>query len=278
MRELVLGEVVLDLFVDAPEVDGLETLCVGTFPSNISSNWSFDLLKMNRGSLRKLHLGAESPLVRAYTQQSANLGPSLTLSHMGLSDPNNGTFSDLESLWLCNINLYHMIRTASQQSFDWSTLTSLTLDSCPRSGPGLLYLKDCKMNLKSFTVRSESFDRQTPGPDIDAFLSSFKGLESLQVLLEGFANQDLENILKTHGKTLKTLVWDERLKPRRSMVESTASGASTRYRGYTSHLQAIASHCPNLTSLGISLSWEILSPGPFHGDKVPISATVNFMR
>lgn len=275
LREMIFTEVQLERGLEDLALKGLETLYFGTYPSISSSNWClwfYDLLKMNRGSLRQFQLGAESCLAKAYTGGATDMGPSLSLSHMGLTDPDNSTFFDLESLWLCNINLFWLIRTVTQQIVDWSALTSLTLDSCPRSGPGLLLLKEFGMKLKSFSLRYEAFNEQTPVPDIEAFLLSFKGLRSLQVLLEGFAAIDLENILKSHGKTLKTLVWDERRGPRRSMAESTAT-----IRGATGHLEAIASSCPELTSLGISLDWVILC-NSHDGINVAIPIVMKYKR
>ena len=58
-------------------------------------------------------------------------------------------------------------------------------------------------------------------------------------------------VLEKHGKSLQTLVWDDRRRPRKDTNEDT----SLFLRG--NNLNLIAQKCPNLRALGLSMRWGI---------------------
>lgn len=117
-----------------------------------------------------------------------------------------------------------------------------------------------ELNLESLTIRQEQVNGSF-AMTLAAFLYSLpKPLRSLHVLLGGVNHpQDLEPILKKHGATLSSLIWDENQGLRTASINSgwTASLGLDQ-----SHLEIVAKHCPKLRSLGINLpfpSWESIT-------------------
>ncbi|KAL8832492.1 MAG: hypothetical protein Q9170_004863 [Blastenia crenularia] len=157
---------------------------------------------------------------------------------------------------------------------DLNSLTSLNLQSCSGLEGALTTLaavKDQKgrfsgLQLRSFSIRHESRNVQIKTQILD-FLVSFEGLTHLSVLLEiSEPNRppDLVSVLAKHGKSLTSLVWDERPGKRESFAistqEYTLPGLGT--------LSTIAALCPDLVQLGISIDWRELNSADFWGEYV----------
>lgn len=88
---------------------------------------------------------------------------------------------------------------------------------------------------------------------LKAFLVLQSPLTTLHILLEGDSETDiLGECLKSHGKFLESLIWDERSAPRRHMQLDTTSTD-------VGNLKHIAKHCIKLRALGIPLHWQELT-------------------
>lgn len=166
----------------------------------------------------------------------------------------------LNSLRLYGLDLEVLARSPIGACIDFTILTSLNLGSCFGLDESLLRLTasigarpgaSLVPRLKSFYLRHERSDTLF-GMRLGAFLCSFAGLWHLHVLLEGSApRQTLSPILAIHGKTLRTLVWDQRTGQRVAPCTSVS-----KYADHSEHLRIISQKCPKLIGLGISLDWN----------------------
>lgn len=127
------------------------------------------------------------------------------------------------------------------------------IESCLNLHRGFTLLARTGFHLHTLTVRHDSYELGDHGR-IEDCLVSFKGLNRLYMLVEGSRTvQNLDPILAAHGKTLCSLLWEERNRPRRSAYKSTAI-----FRSASGHLWSVARHCPRLVSLGLTLEWQEL--------------------
>ena len=141
-----------------------------------------------------------------------------------------------------------------------SRINALTLESCfidgstfPLLSPQTAIESIWTPRLQSFSLRYEKSDA-TFQHQLGAFFGSFSGLVHLSVLLEGSDGyMKPECFIENHGKTLKTLVWDQRSKPRASIGQSTSIHSNDSIYCCT---HAIARGCPGLRELGLSLPDE----------------------
>ena len=148
-------------------------------------------------------------------------------------------------------------------SIDFMSLSTLAIESCfylhcafqqfaARRATNLT--APHTIRLKSFYLRHEHRDHSV-GLDIETFLCSFSGLEKLHVLLEigSEAARPLAPLLRWHGETLKTLVWDQWYGPRiRAKITTTARPA------ILEHLRILSQRCPKPIALGITFDWNLL--------------------
>lgn len=140
---------------------------------------------------------------------------------------------------------------------DFTKLTSLLLESCAGLESGLARLKSIASlpELCSLTIRTElSCDQLLSS--LESFICSLSGLTDLCLLLEGGLEEvKLEELLEVHGKTLRTLVIETRIGPRRSTARTT----STQPKRHATHsyISEISSHCPNLVELGVTIDWKM---------------------
>ena len=170
----------------------------------------------------------------------------------------------LKSLHLCGLDLGSILQGEVALDIDFTKITQLRLESCPglsqafsifMAGAGSS--KSALRALEDLFIRLEDPDAHITN-SLESFLTSIRGLIHLRVLIDNaLTDQDLEPILDIHGKTLKTLVWDERSGPRTRLAASTSLFA-TRF----GNLEVVSQKCPSLTILGIALDWEAISrPG-----------------
>ena len=165
----------------------------------------------------------------------------------------------LETLRLVGLDVEVTLGGTFRPLTDLPTLTSLTIESCcrlsnafstwtPNSGDGNVSRLP---NLQSFSVRQEKISPDFLD-DLVAFICHLSPLTALRVLLEGNFDEYLfTEILKTHGATLRALVWDERLYRRKKLVDDGLWDMSD-----AGKLCEIAEFCPNLVELGISVRWD----------------------
>ena len=179
-----------------------------------------------------------------------------------------------ETLHLCGFDFATILRFAHPHTIDLSNLHSLTLESCsglcqafaslvPDQDLGAESLANMNFRPKHFFIRQEipCLSFQT---NLEHFLCNIPGLTQLCVLLDGFPPQKLGEILKIQGKSLQSLVWDER------QLARTETGMS--HHHFTTpmgRLVKIAKYCRRLTALGIALDWQAINGSEKHHAKVP---------
>ena len=144
--------------------------------------------------------------------------------------------------------------------FDLSNVHTLVFESCSGLNEAFNRFKKaiaadrtcqttCKSKLKSLTIRH---DQEQVGSltDLCEFVCALSGLTHLSVLLDGYDPQIIDPILRQHGKTLRSLVWDER-RTSRIRADETVHTFIT----HIGRLCKIARHCPNLSALGMAFNW-----------------------
>ena len=219
----------------------------------------------NHSSLRHLKLGCEGlisdPPDREYHFTDDMLGEFERA--IELFEPQRySTLLQLQTLHLIGFDFRKLTADAEAPFLGLSALSrinALILESCFVEGATFSLLSPQTAigstwtpKLQSFSLRYEKSDA-TFQQQVTAFLGSFTGLVHLSVLLEGsggYVNPDC--FIKNHGKTLETLVWDQRSKPRTSVRESTnILNDDVRLFRCT---ELIAQGCPSLRELGLSLA------------------------
>lgn len=162
----------------------------------------------------------------------------------------------VKSLHLVGFDFLDILRNGSPPLFGVENLSYLTLESCFFES-GVLQLLSItgrasdspwKPRLKGFTVRYEGDDLALePAPE--AFFEAFSGLTHLSVLLEGPGPSiSPKCVVKNHGSTLQTLVWDQRKTARTDLAAITNSSSESALFRATG---LIASGCPELRELGV---------------------------
>ena len=238
--------------------------------------WAAAMIAENAESLSHLHIGFTTHIAHDFAlkrrPQYRRLSTLFTADlKTSLSDFDRGDqliHLSLESLWLCGLDIGNIVRGEMAFDIDFNNMTRLRLESCPGLSQAFsLFIDPASSSklalgaLEDLFVRLEDPDANFSG-NLESFLTAIRGLYHLSVLIDkALAVQDLEPILKVHGKTLDTLVWDERSGPRTHLDTST-SLLSTRFR----NLRVISHYCPSLTTLAIPLSWEAISSSDkYHG-------------
>ena len=239
--------------------------------------WAASMLAMNAGSLHNLHLGFTNRIAHEYAlkrrppydEMSISLANDIEklLSKIG---PDPLIHLSLGSLTLCGFNFGSVVRGEIALDIDFNNLTMLRLESCAGLSQAFNLLvgqvdssKLALSALQDLFVRLETPD-QTFSASLEIFLTSIRSLRHLQVLIEkASAAQNLEPILKVHGESLFTLVWDERRGPRRKL-DASPSLLYTK----VGNLKVISQYCRVLTVLAIPLYWEAISSSDEYHIKV----------
>ncbi|KAL8762868.1 MAG: hypothetical protein Q9184_001213 [Pyrenodesmia sp. 2 TL-2023] len=154
----------------------------------------------------------------------------------------------------------------------WATLDCLCLTAeleelRSTGGLGDLPNEDfCNALMKTLDELIHYYERdgETCTPVLRLSVFQMKSIDAtlthLSVLLEGQNLKeplDISQVLNTHGKSLKSSVWDERPWGKDFFVPSASQEFTL---PACEHLQQIANKCPNLVELGISLDWRNLIP------------------
>lgn len=246
-------------------INGINFLSIESMDLDRSCcKWAASMLASNSESLNVLHLGFTNRIAHDYAlgrrppydEMSTSLanGVEKALAKLG-SDPLIRL--SLESLTLCGFDFDSVVRGEVGLDIDFSNLASLTLESCDGLSQALDLLGGQRDSpklalgaLKDFFLRLEE-----PVPGLETFLTSIRGLVSLQVLIDGAsAAQNIKPILKVHGESLRTLVWDER-RGRRTKLGLSTSLLPFKF----GNLKVISHFCRFLQVLAIPLDWEVIS-------------------
>ena len=229
--------------------------------------WEARMIIKNATTLNHLRLGSISRIAHdfalkrrpecddmsvVFLRSIANNLVNLNLSDVRLS---------LRSMHLCALNLQIVLQGEMALDIDFTKITQLRLESCPELSQAFSILVNPAVPssialgaLKDLFIRLEDPDAQFSN-SLKSFLISIPGLIHLRVLIDNaLADQDLEPILEIHGKTLRTLVWDERRGPR-TRLDTCTSWLSTDLKT----LKILSQKCRSLTTLGMALDWEAMS-------------------
>lgn len=244
----------------------LESLAVRNLDS-ILGPWTSTLLH-SRHTLSCLTIGFEKLALVGYSGTRVPTHPISSgaelLASLNARTSKSATSRDpilrLEHFKMINLKPINLLNDHSPRLICFSSLTSLTLESCHDLVSLFSYFVDLRTNvqepdnlknLRALTIRYEQSTN-----DFRSFLQSFlcylQPLRTLRILLEGTAVfQDLRPILDIHGRTLRCLLWDEREGRRMSIAKARDIHADG-----IGYLERISELCPFLVELGVSIRWS----------------------
>ena len=251
---------------------GLQYLAITDLNLDKRNEWPARLIAQHRNTLLHLRLGTMNSVARAYAENILTrydpsrwymLPTSFRPAKMKGSravGPETKPVLSLRTLSLYGLSAEKVLRGAFGFEIDFKSLTSLRLASCctVESAFALLMGKNGSPNASSSAIKLSSFFIRHEGRGhslarhVKAFLLSFTGLKHLTLLLEwGESGRAMNKapILDMHGKSLQTLVWDERTGPRKALGASSSVCSSN-------NLRLVLDKCPNLTTLGLPVNWE----------------------
>ena len=244
-----------------------------------------EFMQGSRREIRDLYLGSNLDVVHHYRrgleEPSARVASrtAIVLAGVKKTAERKGRTSiapsllELESLQLSGLNIGTLVESVELPLFIIENLSCLVLDQCLGLDEVLIALEqrhgcetetgpDYPLKLKRFSIRQD-FCKLHTVMQLEAFLVAFRGLEHLSVLLEGMTPLDLGPILKIHGSTLLSLVWDERGAKR---IEACVPVHA--FTTPVGRLTTIAEECPHLKALGIALDWKDLTNSNLHHPEV----------
>lgn len=189
--------------------------------------WAANVIAKNAETLHHLSLGFTTLIAREFahgrplrsTRRSALLA--LALKRTSKPDLEPLIHLSLKSLSLDCLDLEKVIRGEMTLEIDFRNITELRLESCSGLSQAFsIFMGQADSSKLALRALQDLFVRvEDPDPyfstSLERFLTSVRGLTHLQVLIEKLEEPqglepNLESIVKVHGKTLSTLVWDER--------------------------------------------------------------------
>ncbi|KAL8760299.1 MAG: hypothetical protein Q9199_000081 [Rusavskia elegans] len=235
-------------------------------------------------ALKHLTLGAEIDAIQSFywPQRGSDNDYDIMLDRLMESFIDNANDDDddddeggkflltLGSFELIGLNINKLIR-GPLSLLDFSELTSLSLEDCEDVEDFFTVVQNANnkqgvetqslLRLRSFHLRHYSISQATNiRALLLAFLTSIPGLTNLSILLQAnerpqdFRDRNFGNVLLTHGKSLRTLLWEERIGCRESYVERLNATFPS-----PEGLIEIAQSCNNLVELSIPIDWRIFS-------------------
>lgn len=260
LRELNIPQYEEPQSISGLMVEGLQSLVISDLNIDQNCEWPYGIIMQNRNTLKNLGLGVLSKIARCSIQDRLN--HKLPISFAGTaketllaSEPEMEMLS-LKSLELSGLNIADIVgRGVLGFQIDIKILTALELKSCSGLNEALTVLvgRDAS-TLSAFKLASFSLRHEEENPafaqNLTVFLTSFTGLKHLRLLIEGQRRAlNKGPILEMHGKTLQTLVWDERSGPRKGTNTDTALFLNS------NNLNLVSQKCPELTALGLCIRW-----------------------
>ena len=243
-----------------PPATGLQHLSLNFL---LSTQLAGRLVANNSEALRHLEIGLEDIMIEGSISLDKQIQQTLRLCKylVEYAEPAELSvpFTKLESLRLIALDLRLFFNGSFRPLTNMATLTTLTLECCCGLHEGLPILarrsQDEVVNnlpsLHSLTIRQDPYPPRFL-MDLDNFLRSLSPLTTLRVLLSSDNPPwDISEILRIHGTTLRTLLWDERRAPRHILANDVL--VDKRDAG---KLTVIVEHCPNLVELGLSIKWN----------------------
>jgi len=206
---------------------GSLTFELGRHESRRGECWQGKLMAQNCKTLRHLELGFETDaamdflLLPIANDDHADFAQSRSFERTLREEFEALKASmSLNSLKVISWNVRRILSDKHWPTMDLRNLTKLVLEDCYALNEAFLLLSSfstnpqdvrCLLNLDSFTFR-QKYGPQCIRKHLRRFICSLpRGLRDLSVLMDevGF-NMSTESILRVHGKTLRTLIWDER--------------------------------------------------------------------
>ncbi|KAL8771691.1 MAG: hypothetical protein Q9209_002882 [Squamulea sp. 1 TL-2023] len=263
--------------LESRELPGLQLLSLSSLPRD-SSCWLLGVIENHTSTLKYLCLGAESFAVKSYYTPGHHFDADLddnvdafVEDMVGNLDPDDRTDAVLEPLLQLDTFILKGLDITRLIKLDFclvnlSALTSLSLESCrglepffdmlPGSGTDQSSPLVAKLQLRSLYIRYERSNQQLRRKLLN-FLTSISGLTNLSILLESPDEPGhYQEVLERHGRSLRTLVWEERVG---RLVGFSALPDRAHLLG---DVEAIAEYCPNLIELGIPFDWHIFTDIP----------------
>lgn len=266
----------------------ISSLSINTMDNESVSTVIGDIISKISQCLKHLCLGAEAATLKQYHDPFSPREPPVNTNIQKLIDSIEKKYNEYELMraakdndedyqklmergilknpWLrldsCELNGLDasMLMNPNFALLDVKNLTCLNLLNCSGlerafaiiSGQGNLQGQS-NLKLRSFGLRHKTFDT-TFRPQLSNFIRSLSGLTNLAVLLETPEQppDDLKFILEPHGKSLESLVWDERIAAAEFQYFLTPSTPC-------SQIKDIKQCCPYLVELGIPMDWRIFT-------------------
>ena len=272
------------------DIIGLQSLSFRSLEGT-RSDWLWYILSP-QSALKHLTLGAEIDAVQGLYEPGSILDENydsmlddIMIDHVDKDkDNDNDDYDDdddddgrdcfmltLDSFGLIGLSVNKLIRGPSSL-LDFSELTSLSLEDCRGVEDFFSVVQSANskqgvktqslLRLRSFHLRHNSLNQNTNiRAPLLAFLTSIPGLINLSILLQAnerrrdFRGRNFGNVLLTHGKFLRTLVWEERIRCRETYVERSNATFPSQ-----DGLLEIARSCNNLVELSIPIDWSTFKP------------------
>ncbi|KAI4234251.1 MAG: hypothetical protein LQ349_003893 [Xanthoria aureola] len=261
------------------DIIGLQSLSFRSLEGN-SLDW-LRSYSSPQNALKHLTLGAEIDAIQRFYRPGSGLDEKYDVmldDFMKKYVDNDDDDDDrdyfmftLDSFRLIGLSVNKLIRGPSS-FLDFSDLISLSLEDCLGVEDFFTVVQNANnkqgvktqslLRLRSFHLRymflNHNINIRAP---LFAFLTSIPGLTNLSILLQAnerpqdFRGRSFGNVLLTHGKFLRTLVWEERITCRESYVERSNATFPSQ-----DGLVEIALSCNNLVELSIPIDWSIFRP------------------
>ena len=214
------------------------------------------------GTLRRLDLGAEIPLVKAYMmgQIYDDTNPQNQLAmhlraRLESQMKTEGTeyFPNVDQISLRGLDCTSLfIGPCQDRIFNFRALRNLTLESsCCNFEDALTNLGTLQLQgLRSLQFRQEGIHSGSL-PSLVTFLCALPPLTALFILLEGDVDEEdlhFGEVMQKHGKSLQRLILDVRRGSRSSIGDDP-----TVWR--MQNTVDICVNCPNLIELGVPIQW-----------------------
>lgn len=247
-------------------IEGLQHLVITDLNIQRKCEWPSRLISQNRNTLRHLKIGVMNTVVRDYAIHNFLSHHELPSSfaecakeELPVSERETMPTLSLETLSLYGLNLENVVGGALGLDIDFNSMTGLRFESCSGLTQAFALLmgnggaqKTKLGSLKSFILRHED-GSQAFAQHLIAFLICLPGLSHLSILLDRCSKAiRTEQILGVHGKTLQTLIWEQRTGPRADTKSNTSV-----FRN--SNLKYISLNCPNLKALGLAIDWPSIN-------------------
>lgn len=226
----------------------------------MGAEWVIALVAKNRRTLHRLQLGDEPQTNGIFLTEKDAMDADTDFAEAAGWNDGQTRSRDMKLEWLefCGLHLFPILDPKVSgnigQAIDWSHLSTLSLQSCVGLEAAFELLSDAKHNVRS--LRSLFLRHQNRGEEfqrgLETFLVGLPPLQNLHVLvsLSPF-HQELEPLLKIHGSTLRTFVWDE-----------IALNGHTVFPPDLGHLATVSQYCRKLLALGLSWDWSVCCPPP----------------